>query len=162
MTSMAGSDNGGPAPLRTCFAGAGMVAELHHRAARLGGHVTVAGVVEPRTDLARQRAEEWDTTRYPSLAAALEDETVQAVFVLTPPESHEEAALTALAAGRPVLIEKPVADPAGISRIEAAAASHGLTCVPGHNYAYQPEFTALRRLVLSGNSGPSAPPGSPT
>ena len=141
------------APLRTCFAGAGMVAELHQRAARHGGHITVAGLVEPRAELARKRAEEWGTTCYPSLEAALEDEAVQAVFVLTPSEAHEEAALAALAAGRPVLIEKPISDPAGISRIQAAAAARGLACVPGHNYAYQPEFTALRRLVQSGDLG---------
>ena len=151
--SMTGSDNGRPAPLGACLVGAGMVAELHHRAARLGGHVTVAGIVEPRAELARQRAQQWDTTCYPSLAAALEDEAVQAVFVLTPTESHEEAALAALAAGRPVLIEKPVAEPAGIARIEAAATARGLACVPGHNYAYQPEFTAVRRLVRSGDLG---------
>jgi len=151
--SMARGSDGRSAPLGACFVGAGMVAELHHRAALLGGHITVAGVVEPRPGLARRRAEQWGTTCYPSLAAALDDEAVQAVFVLSPPDAHEEAALTALAAGRPVLIEKPVAEPDGIARIEAAAAAPGLACMPGHNYAYQPEFTALRRLVRSGDLG---------
>lgn len=140
-------------PLRVCFVGAGMVAELHHRAALAGGHIQVAGIVEPRADLATQRAAQWGATVYPSLDAALDDEAVQAVFVLTPPEAHEEAALAAMAAGRPVLVEKPVAEPAGIARIEAAATARNLVCMPGHNYAYQPEFTALRRLVRSGDLG---------
>jgi predicted dehydrogenase len=140
------------APVGVCFAGAGMVAELHHRAALEGGHIAVAGIVEPRADLAQQRAKEWGTTAYPSLDAALADDAVQAVFVLTPPEAHEEAALRTLNAGRPVLIEKPVAEPDAIARIEAAAAGD-LVAMPGHNYAYQPEFTALRRLVRSGELG---------
>jgi len=139
-------------PIGVCFAGAGMVAELHHRAALEGGHIAVAGIVEPRADLAQRRAKEWATTAYPSLDAALADDTVQAVFVLTSHEAHEEAALRALNAGRPVLIEKPVAEPDAIARIEAAAAG-GLVAMPGHNYAYQPEFTALRRLVRSGELG---------
>jgi predicted dehydrogenase len=136
-----------------CFVGAGMVAELHHRAALEDGNITVAGIVEPRAGLARQRAKEWDATAYPSLDAALADDAVQAVFVLTPPEAHEEAALRALNVGRPVLIEKPVAEPDAIARIEAAATAGGLVAMPGHNYAYQPEFTALRRLVRSGELG---------
>lgn len=140
-------------PLGVCFAGAGMVAELHHRAALEGGHIAIAGIVEPRADLARQRAKEWGTTAHPSLDAALADDAVQAVFVLTPPEAHEQAALRTLNAGRPVLIEKPVAEPDAIARIQAAAAARGLACMPGHNYAYQPEFTALRRLVRSGELG---------
>lgn len=152
--STTGLEGGKAAPIGVCFAGAGMVAELHHRAAQLGGHIRVAGLVEPRADLARQRAEQWGVPCYPSLAAALGDEAVQAVFVLTPSPAHEETALAALAAGRPVLVEKPVAEPDAIARIEAAAASQGLTCMPGHNYAYDPEFTTLRRLVRSGDLGP--------
>jgi predicted dehydrogenase len=150
MTSIKGS---APDPLAVCFVGAGMVAELHHRAALAGGHITVAGIVEPREELARQRAAQWDTTCYPSLDAALDDNTVQAVFVLTPPEAHEQAVLAAMDAGRPVLVEKPVGEPETIARIETMAGLHGLTCMPGHNYAYQPEFAALRRLVRSGDLG---------
>lgn len=142
-----------PAPPAVCFVGAGMVAELHHRAAMVGGHVAVAGIVEPRRELARRRAAEWGTTVYPSLDDALGDDAVKAVFVLTPPEAHDVAVLAALRAGRPVLVEKPVADPAGIVAIEAEARQRGLVCMPGHNYAYQPEFVALRRLVRAGDLG---------
>ncbi|MBO0801563.1 MAG: Gfo/Idh/MocA family oxidoreductase [Nocardiopsaceae bacterium] len=143
----------GQQPLGVCFAGAGMVAELHHRAAVEGGHITVAGIVEPRADLARQRAEQWGVTCYPDLDAALSDDAVQAVFALTPSHAHEEVAMKALAAGRPVFIEKPVAEPDAVTRIEEAAAARDLVCMPGHNYAYQPEFTALRRLVTAGDLG---------
>ena len=148
--------NGGDGQLSSpavCFVGAGMAAELHHRAAAVGGHVALAGIVEPRDDLARRRADEWGVTRYPSLGEALADDAVQAVFVLSPPEAHEDAALAALRAGRPVFVEKPVAEPDGIARIDAEASRRGLVCMPGHNYAYQPEFAALRRLVRTGDLG---------
>ncbi len=136
-----------------CFAGAGMAAELHHRAAALGGHVRLAGLVDPRDGLASERAAQWGCPAYPSLDDALADDAVRAVFVLTTAGAHEEVALAALRAGRPVLVEKPVADAAGIARLQAEADSRGLLCMPGHNYAYQPEFTALHRLVRSGELG---------
>lgn len=141
------------APPGVCFAGAGMAAELHHRAAVMGGHVRLVGLVEPKPELAAQRAEHWGCRAYPSLDDALADDAVQAVFVLTPPKAHEQAAVAALRAGRPVLVEKPVADAHGIARIRVEADQRGLLCVPGHNYAYQPEFAALRRLVRGGDLG---------
>lgn len=149
---MSSPSESGSAP-GVCFAGAGMAAELHHRAAVLGGHVRLCGLVDPRQDLAARRAQEWGCRAYPSLDAALADEAVRAVFVLTPAEAHEETALAALRAGRHVLVEKPVADAAGIARMSAEAQQRGLACMPGHNYAYQPEFTAVRRLVQSGDLG---------
>lgn len=150
---MRNGGDGQPSPPAVCFVGAGMAAELHHRAAAAGGHIALAGIVEPRADLARRRAAEWGTTSYPSLGDALADDAVQAVFVLSPPEAHEDAALAALRAGRPVFVEKPVAELEGIARIESEANRQGLVCMPGHNYAYQPEFVALRRLVHSGDLG---------
>jgi predicted dehydrogenase len=151
MTEAAG--DGQPRRPAVCFVGAGMAAELHHRAATVGRHIALAGIVEPRADLARRRAAEWGAANYPSLDDAIADDAVQAVFVLSPSEAHEDAALAALAAGRPVLVEKPVAGPEGIARIQAEATRRGLVCMPGHNYAYQPEFVALRRLVHAGDLG---------
>lgn len=140
-------------PLGVCLVGAGMVAELHHRAATLGGHVRLAGIVEPRRELAARRCAQWGCRAYRDLDAALADDEVEAVLVLSPPDVHEAPAISALRAGRPVLIEKPVAEPDAIARIEAEADRRGLVCMPGHNYAYQPEFTQLRDLVRAGDLG---------
>lgn len=135
------------------FVGAGMAAECHQRALTVGRHARLAGIVEPHGELAQRRADEWHCQVYESYAAALTDTQIDAVFILAPSEAHEELALAALEAGKPVLIEKPVASPAGIQRLQRAAEERGLVCMPGHNYAYQPEFTQLRRLVRDGSLG---------
>lgn len=140
-------------PLGVCFVGAGMVAELHHRAAAIGGHVRLVGIVEPQDELAARRCAQWDCRAYPDLDTALADNAVEAVFVLSPSDVHEQLALAALDAGRPVLVEKPVAEADAIARIEAEAERRGLVCMPGHNYAYQPEFTQVRELVHAGDLG---------
>jgi predicted dehydrogenase len=46
---------------------------------------------------------------YTSATALIDDPEVDAVYVATPPSSHCELALTAAAAGKPCLVEKPMA-----------------------------------------------------
>jgi predicted dehydrogenase len=141
------------APLGVAFVGAGMVSELHYRACQAGGHLNLMGIIEPRDDLADERARAWDCTRFPDIDAALADPRVEALLVLSPAETHAGAALASIAAGKPVLIEKPVGTIGELEQIHRAAAEAGTVCMPGHNYAYQPEFTQLRRLVVSGDLG---------
>lgn len=135
------------------FAGAGMVSELHQRAVALGRHLRLVGVFDPRTDVAERRARDWGCRAYANLKQALIDPEVHAVLVLAPPEAHAELALASLRAGKHVLIEKPVADPDEIVELEREASGRGLVCMPGHNYAYQPEFGSLMRLVHGGMLG---------
>jgi predicted dehydrogenase len=76
-----------------------------------------------------------------------------AVFVLCPTPAHEAVAVQAVDAGKHVLVEKPVADAAGCQRLGDRSAAAGVVCMPGHNYAYQPEFTRLLRLIRDGSLG---------
>lgn len=88
-----------------------------------------------------------------------------AVVVASPPNMHETAVLRALAAGKPVLLEKPAALSAtSVDRMFAASEASGLPLLVGHLHLFAPAFVALRswtrawrkRSVLStsGNVGP--------
>ncbi len=140
-------------PIGVAFAGAGMVAELHERALRRLPQAKLVGLYEPDQHLAARRADEWGCTAFASFEALLEDDTVDCVLILAPFEAHEALALQAIAAGRHVLVEKPVAAADGIERLTQAATDQGLVCLPGHNYAYQPEFAQLRSLAREGSLG---------
>ena len=135
------------------FVGAGMVAELHEQAVRTARALTLCGVYDTDQTVSRARATAWDTHAYPTLEAMLEDERLDALLILTPEATHEELATRAMNAGKHVLVEKPVGTPDAVARLEATAASAGRVCLPGHNYAYQPEFVELRRLVRGGDLG---------
>jgi predicted dehydrogenase len=79
---------------------------------------------------------------------------VDAVFVLSPTRYHLEHAQAALEAGKHVLVEKPVGrDPQEIRAVAALAAERSLVCMPGHNYAYMPEFRRMVRMVREGRVG---------
>jgi predicted dehydrogenase len=83
---------------------------------------------------------------FPSLEAALDD--VDAVVVATPPSTHVKLALDALAAGKHVLVEKPMAtSTADARRLLDAAARLPLTLMVGHTFEYNAAVRRLRGIV---------------
>jgi predicted dehydrogenase len=80
--------------------------------------------------------------------AVLDDPTIDAVLVATPPRTHHTLAAAALAAGKHVLVEKPLARTVGeaIDLIETAEASD-LLLMPGHTFLYSPPVNKVRDLI---------------
>lgn len=92
----------------------------------------------------------------PALApeAAIGDPRVQAVAVVTSPSSHHALATAAIAAGRHVFVEKPLAlDLAGAGDIAARARAAGVVLMTGHILRFHPAFAALQALVAEGRLG---------
>lgn len=84
----------------------------------------------------------------------LDDPEVNAVYVATPTISHCELTLRALASGRPVLVEKPMALTADeADRMIAAAERHGLPLFVAYYRRALPRFEALRERIRSGAIG---------
>ncbi len=91
------------------------------------------------------------TTRFEDL---LEDESVDAVVVATPVPTHAELARKALAAGKHVFVEKPMALAAeDAEELVAIAEERGLVLMPGHLLLYHPGVAKLKELVDSGELG---------
>lgn len=81
-------------------------------------------------------------------ASVLARPDIQAVVLATPAETHEPLALRALAAGKDVLVEKPMAlNHAQGQRMHAAAQQHGRVLMVGHLLEYHPAVLRLRELV---------------
>lgn len=71
-----------------------------------------------------------------------------AVVVATPPVAHEAAVMRAIAAGKPVLLEKPAALSAtAVDRMLTAADKHGVPLLVGHIHLFHSTFVALREVV---------------
>jgi predicted dehydrogenase len=107
-------------------------------------HVAVVDGFESRlAGIARQFP---DTSRYTSLTAALPH--VDAVVIATPPTTHVPLALEAIAAGRHVLVEKPLAPTVAEARTLIAAADRaGVVLMAGHTFEYNAAVWKLRELV---------------
>lgn len=101
----------------------------------------------------RWLAEHHPATR-PSTDArdAFDDPSLDAVVIATPIPSHAELALAALAAGRHVFVEKPLAtEPADARRVTDAGAAAGRRLFVGHTFLFDPAVEVLRAIVDPGS-----------
>jgi predicted dehydrogenase len=79
---------------------------------------------------------------------------VDLVVVTTPNRSHIPLAMSALGAGLPVVIDKPVAPTSAAARaVIAEAARRGLMLTVFHNRRWDGDFLTLRRLLAEGALG---------
>lgn len=86
--------------------------------------------------------------------AAVSDPAIDVVHVCVPNDLHRPVTLAALAAGKHVICEKPLAmDVAEATELVAAAAASGTVAVLCHNYRFFPMAAELRLRVSSGALG---------
>ncbi|MET7708904.1 Gfo/Idh/MocA family oxidoreductase [Micromonospora sp. NPDC005413] len=82
---------------------------------------------------------------------------IDVVDICTPGDSHAEIALAALAAGKHVLCEKPLANTVAEARAMTAAAdvarAAGVRSMCGFNYRRVPAVTMMRQMVADGRLG---------
>ncbi len=84
----------------------------------------------------------------------VEDRRVEAVVIASPQETHREIAEAALALGKPVLCEKPLADTLESTRaMVRAAEGAGVPNMVGFNYIRTPASQFARQLITDGAIG---------
>ncbi len=91
------------------------------------------------------------TTDWHSLIA---DPAVDVVAITTPNFLHQEMAMAAIAAGKHVYCEKPLAlDVAAAGAMTAAAEAAGTKTLVGYNYLHNPVTSFAREIIASGEIG---------
>ncbi|MGO1173015.1 MAG: Gfo/Idh/MocA family protein [Actinomycetaceae bacterium] len=79
---------------------------------------------------------------------------IDAVAVATPARTHHPIVMRAIAAGKHVVVEKPLADTVAHGReMVAAAAAAGTVLMADHTYCYTPAVLKIRELIESGELG---------
>jgi predicted dehydrogenase len=140
--------------LRAVVVGTGFGCVTHVRALRAAGF-DVVGLVGRDPARTAERARDFGVARaLTSLSGALEIEGVDAVTIATPPHTHCPLALEALAAGKHVLCEKPLArDAAEARRMLAAAERAGVVHLVGTEFRWDRGQATLARAVAAGLIG---------
>jgi predicted dehydrogenase len=78
----------------------------------------------------------------------IHDPEVNAIYIATPPSSHEEYTMMAFNAGKPVYVEKPMSvDAASANRMAKTAKEKKLKLVVAHYRNAQPLFNGIRQLL---------------
>lgn len=153
--------------------GTGMIGTEHARrtALEIGG-ATLAGVYDVDTDRARALSAELGGTSFASAGALIADPAIDAVILASPSPLHAAQVLACIAAGKPVLCEKPLAttveDAACV--LDAEVAGGRRLVQVGFMRRYDRALRAVKTAIDDGSIGepvlahavhrnPEAPPG---
>ncbi|HLM65172.1 MAG TPA: Gfo/Idh/MocA family oxidoreductase [Acidimicrobiales bacterium] len=140
--------------LRIGVAGTGFVGRIHARSARLAGARLVGVAASTPDSAARAAGELRAENAFASAEELVEADGIDVVHLCTPNHLHEPLALKALAAGRHVVCEKPVAlDAYGARRIAEAAARAGRVVAVPFVYRFHPMAREARARVAAGELG---------
>lgn len=153
-TQHAGSPQG-DAPLGVAVIGAGYWGPNLVRNFRGSANWDLVGVCDLNPDRARKVIGNRSTVEvFTDLAQVLDRDDIHAVAVATPAATHAPIALAALAAGKHVVVEKPLADtPEAAAAMVRAAEQADRVLMIDHTYCYTPAVQHIRKVIAEGVLG---------
>lgn len=123
----------------------------------LHSHTAQQAVAVAARDAAKTRAfasEHAIATVYPDASALIDDPDIDAVYIATPHPLHHDLALEAIAAGKHVLVEKPIAmSAAEASAMTAAGRAAGVLVMEAMWTRYLPQSDIIRQVLADGVLG---------
>jgi predicted dehydrogenase len=140
-------------PLRIGMIGAGFISGYHIQGLLDAGAEIAAVYSQPVESASRRAAQYGIATATDDLAAILGDDTIDAVVVATPDYLHMEHAIRALEAGKPVLLQKPMARNTAECRAIIAAQRPGVPVFVSFMHRYFEEIEMLRHVLAEGALG---------
>ena len=122
---------------------------------RFVGGVTVSAVYDPDQGRAAQAAALGGAQVLDDASKLINDNSVDAVLIASPDETHAEITLACLQAGKPVLCEKPLATKVedAMKVLEAEVAIGRKLISVGFMRRYDPQHVAVKNVALSGEIG---------
>jgi predicted dehydrogenase len=138
---------------KIAIVGVGGMGTVHYHNYAQIEKAEVKAVVAP-SESDQQKAKKWGIKAYKSLEALLAEESVDLVDICTPTFLHVELALKALAAGKNVIIEKPIAlHQEDAERVFALASEKNALVFVGQVLHFTKEVEILKEAVQSGKYG---------
>ena len=141
-------------PLRIAVVGAGLMGRRHIALVEQSPACRLAAVVDPSPQAGQQSAEGAGVPWLHSLEDLLQGDLAEAVILATPNALHLPQALQCIAAGLPMLIEKPVTATLNEGRrLLQAVEAAGIPVLVGHHRHHNPIIAKAREVVDSGVLG---------
>ncbi len=140
-------------PLRIAVAGAGLIGRAHIDVIRASAQATLGAIVDPAPQAA-ELAERAGVPVFATLQELLAADTPDGVILATPNPLHLAHALTCIAAGVPMLLEKPITPTVDEGeQLVRAAEQAGARVLVGHHRAHSPIMAKARAVIDSGALG---------
>ena len=136
---------------KVCLVGCGRIGRMH--AGNLAGKVALSFHSRSPDSARKLQAEHSGSQVYADFADVLEA-PVDGVLIATPPQFHCGQIIAALAAGKSVLVEKPMC----LTRAEVEAVGRAVEEAPGflmvaENYYYKPSLALVKGWIAAGAIG---------
>ncbi len=132
--------------------GAGEIGRTHLTAIAACDRTAIAAIADP-SPAAEALARQHGVPLFRDISALIARRP-DGIVVATPNALHVPQALAAIAAGIPVLVEKPVAEsPEQAARLVAAAEAAGVPGLVGHHRRHHPAMRALKAAIAAGRLG---------
>ncbi len=140
-------------PRRVAILGAGMIGDVHRRAAQLAG-ADVVGVMASTPERSREVAAAWRVEQAFGSIAEVAASDVDVVHICTPNASHVPYAIELMEAGKHVICEKPLGvNLADAQQAAAVAERTGVVNTMPFAYRFHPMAREMRARVRSGEFG---------
>lgn len=139
--------------LRIALIGAGNMGQQHYHHLKSLTQATLCAVADPGPQAA-DLAAQWGVGYFSDYRQMLEHVKPEAVIIANPNTLHVSTALDCLAAGVPVLLEKPVGvDMDEVRQLVAVSKATGVPVLVGHHRRHNPLIVRARELLQSGALG---------
>lgn len=141
--------------VKIALVGCGNIAQAHWAGIRgEAPHIAVTAVVDTHAEMLADMAEKTSAVPFSSLEDALAKADCDAVDIMLPHHLHEEATIKAFAAGKHVLLEKPMAPTlSACDRILTAAKRAGTVFMVAEQSHYWPDALKVRAMIRAGAIG---------
>jgi predicted dehydrogenase len=126
------------------------------RSVLANGHARLSAICDARPERAEAaRTAHGFVPVVGDVESVLQDASIDAVILATPPATHADLALRALAHGKHVFVEKPLAGNATEAAAMArASAEFDRRLMVDHTYLFSPAFETINELIIGRGLGP--------
>jgi predicted dehydrogenase len=139
---------------RVAVIGAGMMGSGHAQCVAQSRRARLVAVVDLNLDRAREVAGQLKAAAYADYREIVGHSDVDAVIVCTPDWAHREICVEAAAAGKHILVEKPLAmTVADCDEIVRSAEAAGVVLMVGQILRFDPRYVAAKAAIASGEIG---------
>lgn len=140
-------------PVKIAIMGAGLIGRRHAAHVMAQPGAALSAIVDP-APAGRAFAEEIGAAWYPTFDAIPASARPDGAIIATPNQLHVENGLELVAAGVPLLVEKPIADSvAGARKLVSAAEQAKVPLLVGHHRRYNPMIRKAREVIAAGRLG---------
>ncbi|MHA1189538.1 MAG: Gfo/Idh/MocA family protein [Alphaproteobacteria bacterium] len=139
--------------IRLAVAGAGLMGRRHVAAIRAQANADLVAIADP-SDAARDYSADLGVAWHENIGDLLAADPVDGVILAIPNQLHVAQGLDCVAAGVPMLIEKPIAsDVASATTLVGAAEAAGVPILVGHHRRHNAIIRKARALIEDGAVG---------